>query len=116
MSENRYTLRPEEVFEHGRLPNIHPGELLREEFLVPLGMTAYQLAKGIGVEQKRISEILNGKLGISADTALRLARFFGTSAELWMNLQARYELKEAEEQLRETLERIRPRRAVPIAT
>jgi addiction module HigA family antidote len=115
MSEKRYTLRPEEVFEHGRLPNIHPGELLREEFLEPLGMTAYQLAKGIGVEQTRISEILHGKRGISADTALRLARFFGTSAELWMNLQSRYELKEAEEQLRETLERIPPRDPAPVS-
>jgi addiction module HigA family antidote len=109
MSATGYRLRPEEVFEHGRLPSVHPGEILREEFLEPLGMTAYQLAKGIGVEQTRISEILHGKRGISADTALRLARFFGTSAQMWMNLQARYELEEAEEALRETLAGIAPR-------
>jgi len=107
MSERTSDFDPEELFQHGRLPNIHP-EILREEFLEPLGMTAYQLAKGIGVEQTRISEILHGKRGISADTALRLARFFGTSAALWTNLQARYELEEAEQRLRNQLEAIRP--------
>lgn len=112
MGATRFRLRPEEVFEHGRLPSIHPGEILREEFLEPLGMTAYQLAKGIGVEQTRISEILHGKRGISADTALRLARFFGTSAQMWMNLQTRYELEEAEKALCETLARIEPRDSV----
>jgi antitoxin HigA-1 len=105
-------LRPEAVFEHGRLPSIHPGEILREEFLEPLGMTAYQLAKGIGVEQTRISEILHGKRGISADTALRLARYFGTSAQMWMNVQSRYELEEAEAALGEALMQIQPREAV----
>jgi len=113
MSATKFRLRPEEVFEHGRLPSIHPGEILREEFLEPLGMTAYQLAKGIGVEQTRISEILHGKRGITADTALRLARFFGTSAQMWMNLQTRYELEEAEEALGETLTRIEPREPLP---
>lgn len=112
MSATRYRLRPEELFEHGRLPSIHPGEVLREEFLQPLGMSAYQLAKRIGVEQTRISEILHGKRGISADTALRLARFFGTSAQMWMNLQTRYELEAAEEALGETLTRIQPREPV----
>jgi addiction module HigA family antidote len=109
LSRRRHTFRDGEVFEHGRLPKVHPGDILREEFLEPLGLTAYQLAKAIGVEQTRVSEILHGKRGISADTALRLSRFFGTSAELWMGLQSQYELEEAGEGLRETLETIRPR-------
>jgi addiction module HigA family antidote len=115
MSEKRYSLRRDEVFEHGRLPSIHPGQILREEFLEPLGMTAYQLAKAIGVEQTRISEILHGTRGISADTALRLSRFFGTSAQMWMNLQSRYELEETEDRLRTRLEQIRPRDPEPVA-
>jgi addiction module HigA family antidote len=109
MNDRRFTLQPDEVFEYGRLPSIHPGEVLREEFLEPLGLTAYQLAKTIGVEQTRVSEILHGKRGITADTALRLARFFGTSAQMWMNLQSRYELEEAQHKLRTKLEEIRPR-------
>jgi addiction module HigA family antidote len=102
-------LQPQEVFEHGRLPPIHPGEILREEFLEPLGLTAYQLAKAIGVEQTRVSEILHGKRGITADTALRLARFFGTSAQMWMNLQSRFELEQTEEKLESKLAKIQPR-------
>jgi antitoxin HigA-1 len=109
MNERRFTLPPDEVFEYGRLPNIHPGQILREEFLEPLALTAYQLAKAIGVEQTRVSEILHGKRGITADTALRLARFFGTSARMWMNLQSRYELEETERKLQRKLEEIRPR-------
>jgi addiction module HigA family antidote len=109
MNEARFTLQSNEVFEWGRLPSIHPGEILREEFLEPLGLTAYQLAKAINVEQTRVSEILHGKRGITADTALRLARFFGTSAQMWMNLQSRYELEEAEGKLRSTLQEIQPR-------
>jgi antitoxin HigA-1 len=108
MSEKQSSFGPEEVFEHGRLPNIHPGEILREEFLEPLGLTAYQLAKGIGVEQTRVSEILHRKRGISADTALRLARFFGTSAQLWLNLQTRYELEERRNEVGSEIEKIKP--------
>jgi addiction module HigA family antidote len=115
MKEKRFHLRPEEVYEHGRLPSIHPGRILREEFLEPLGMTAYQLAKALGVEQTRISEILHGTRGISADTALRLSRFFGTSAQMWMNLQSRYELEEAEDRLGSRLDQIRPRDPEPVA-
>src|SRR5947207_3417571 len=99
MNETRFTLQPQAVFEHGRLPSIHPGEILQEEFLEPLGLTAYQLAKAIGVEQTRVSAILHRKRGITADTALRLSRFFGTSAQMWMNLQSRYELEKAEGKL-----------------
>src|SRR5438105_3770458 len=106
MNERRFTLQPQKVFEHGRLQSVHPGEILREEFLEPLGLTAYQLAKAIGVEQTRVSEILHGKRGITADTALRLARFFGTSAQMWMNLQSRFELEEAEGRLQNKLAQI----------
>src|SRR5437764_11181798 len=109
MNPRRFTLPADEVFAHGRLPSIHPGDILREEFLEPLGLTAYQLAKAIGVEQTRVSEILHGKRGITADTALRLARFFGTSAQMWMNLQSRFELEEAEGKLENKLAQIQPR-------
>jgi addiction module HigA family antidote len=72
---------------------IHPGEVLREEFLVPLRLTAYALSKAIGVPQTRISEIVHERRSVSADTAVRLGRFFRTSPEFWMNLQARYDLE-----------------------
>ncbi len=75
------------------MPPIHPGEVLREEFLVPLHVTAYALAKAIGVPQTRIAEIVHERRSISADTAVRLGRFFRTSPEFWMNLQARYDLE-----------------------
>jgi len=76
-----------------KLPPIHPGEILAEDFLAGLGITQYRLAKGIGVPPRRINEIVHGKRGITADTALRLARFFGTSAEFWLNLQSHYDLE-----------------------
>jgi addiction module HigA family antidote len=75
------------------MPPIHPGEILREEFLTPLSLTAYAVAKAIGVPQTRISEIIHERRAISADTAVRLGRFFRTSPEFWMNLQARYDLE-----------------------
>ncbi len=76
-----------------KLPPIHPGEVLLEDFLLPLGVSQYRLAKDIAVPPRRVNEIVHGLRGISADTALRLARYFGTSAELWMNLQSRYDLE-----------------------
>lgn len=79
-----------------RLPNIHPGEVLREEFLIPMGITQYRLAKEIAVPEARISAICNGKRAITADTAVRLARFFGTSAGFWLGLQADYDTEEIE--------------------
>ena len=79
-----------------RLPNVHPGEILEEEFLTPLGITPYRISKEIGVPQTRIAAILAGKRGITADTALRLARFLGTTPQFWLNLQARYDLEEAQ--------------------
>ena len=79
-----------------RLPNIHPGEILQYEFLEPYRITPYRLSKDIGVPQTRVAEIIAGRRGISADTALRLARYFGTSAEFWLNLQVAYDLRDAE--------------------
>jgi addiction module HigA family antidote len=80
----------------GRLPPLHPGEVLREEFLEPLGMSAYALAKALRVPVNRITAILAGERAISADTALRLARFFGTTPEFWINLQGAYDLELAQ--------------------
>ncbi len=73
----------------------HPGEMLAEEFLKPLGLSASQLAEAIGVPQNRLTEIIRGRRGVSADTALRLGRYFGTSAEVWTNMQAAYDLSVA---------------------
>jgi len=78
-----------------RLPNIHPGEVLLEEFLTPMGISQNALARAIGVPPRRINEIVLGKRAISADTALRLAKTFGTSESFWMGLQADYDLEEA---------------------
>jgi antitoxin HigA-1 len=72
---------------------IHPGEILEEEFLKPMDISQYRLAVDTGVPPRRINEIVHGKRGISADTALRLALYFGTSAEFWMNLQSKYDLE-----------------------
>lgn len=77
------------------IPPIHPGETLREDWLGPLGVGPYELAKSIGVPVNRVTEILAGKRAISADTALRLGRYFGTDAQSWINLQARYDLETA---------------------
>ena len=73
--------------------NIHPGEILKHEFLLPLKITSYRLSKEIHVPVPRVNDIINEKRGISADTALRLAKFFGNSAQFWMNLQDRYEIR-----------------------
>lgn len=89
-----------------RLPNIHPGEILRLEFLEPLDITPYRLSKDIGVPQTRISEILSEKRSITADTALRLSKYFGNSAQFWMNLQAQYDLRQAQEENREIYDHI----------
>ena len=82
-----------------RLAPIHPGEILMEEFLIPMGLSQYRLAKDTSVPPRRINEIVHGKRGISADTALRLARFFGTSERFWLNLQTRYELEVEKDRL-----------------
>ena len=79
-----------------RLAPVHPGEILLEEFIKPLGLTQYRVAKDIGVPALRISQIVRGQRSITADTALRLARYFGTSANVWLHMQARYDLEVAE--------------------
>ena len=86
------------------LDPIHPGEILLEEFLNPLGISQYRLAKEISVPPRRINEIVHGKRGISADTALRLSRFFGTSERFWLNLQLRFDLETEKERLHGILE------------
>lgn len=77
-----------------QLKNIHPGEVLQEEFLVPFGISAYKLAKDIGIPQTRVSEILRGNRRITADTALRLSKYFGNSAKFWLGLQDDFDLEE----------------------
>ena len=86
------------------LPPVHPGEILQADFLVPHNITRYRLAKSIGVPQRRIDEICSGKRSITIDTALRLARFFGTDAQSWLNLQTHYDLECAEEALAERIQ------------
>jgi len=85
------------------LASIHPGEILMEEFLKPLDISQYKLAKDINVPARRINEIVLGKRGVTADTALRLATFFGTSAEFWLGLQSQYDLDVTADQLGERL-------------
>ena len=86
------------------LDPIHPGEILLEEFLEPMELSQYRLAKGLSVPPRRINEIVHGKRRITADTALRLARFFGTSESLWLNLQSRYDLEVERDRLGPALE------------
>jgi antitoxin HigA-1 len=86
------------------LPPIHPGEVLLEEFLKPLGISQYQLAKDISVPARRINEIVHGKRAVSADTALRLARYFSLSERYWLNLQAHYDLEIQKDRLANRLE------------
>ena len=90
-----------------RLKNVHPGEILQKDFLEPLNITAYMLAKRIMVDQTRISQLIKGKRRISADTALRLSIFFDMSAEFWLNAQARYDLVE-EKNKKEVYSNIKP--------
>jgi addiction module HigA family antidote len=92
-----------------RIGSIHPGAILRADFLEPLELTAYRLAKDLGMKETAVGEILHGKRGITAATALRLARYFGTSAEFWLNLQAAYELDEERARMADRLEAIEPR-------
>lgn len=87
---------------------IHPGEVLLDEFLEPLGVTQHRLAISIGVPPRRINEIVHGKRRITADTALRLARYFGTTDRFWLNLQTRFDLEVQKDHLGSTLDGIRP--------
>lgn len=88
-----------------KLPPIHPGEILLEEFLKPMSLSQYRLAKDIGVPARRINEIVHGQRAISADTALRLARFFDMSERFWLNLQVRYDLEVEKDRLGDRLDR-----------
>lgn len=87
------------------LEPIHPGEILLEEFLKPMGISQYQLAKDINVDPRRINAIVHGKRAITADTALRLSRYFGTSERFWLNLQAHYDLEVQKDELGDRLEK-----------
>jgi len=88
-----------------KMAPVHPGEILLEDFMKPLGITQYRLAKEMNVYPRKVNEIVQDKRAITADTALRLARFFGTSPEVWMNLQAHYDLELARDDLDEQVER-----------
>jgi len=90
------------------MPPVHPGEVLLLEFLEPLDVTQHRLAVAIGVPPRRINEIVHGKRRISADTALRLSRYFGTTERFWLNLQGRYDLEIERDRLTETLQQIQP--------
>ena len=87
-----------------KLPPIHPGEVLLEEFMNPMAITQYRLSKDIGVHPRRINQIVHGNRAVTADTALRLARYFGTSERFWMNLQSRYDLEVEKDRLGNRLE------------
>ena len=90
--------------EEEKLPPIHPGEILLEEFLAPMGISQYRLAKDISVPARRINEIVHGKRAITPDTALRLSRYFSLSERFWLNLQSRYDLEIEKDRLAERLE------------
>ena len=93
-----------------KLPPIHPGEQLREEFMIPLGLSSNALARALNVTPARINEIVRERRGITADTALRLARFFNTSHQFWLNLQSNYDVQCAEDAAGRAIARIRPLR------
>jgi addiction module HigA family antidote len=89
-----------------RLRNIHPGEVLAEEFLKPMGISAYRLAKETGIPQTRLSQIIKAKRRVTADTALRLSRYFGTTAQFWLGLQDDYDLEEEQNRIGDELSKI----------
>jgi addiction module HigA family antidote len=88
------------------LKNIHPGEVLKEEFLEPMGISVYRLSKETGLLQTRLSQIIRGERGISAETALKLGKFFGVPAEFWMNLQTLHDIEEAQKRYKKDIESI----------
>ena len=90
-----------------KLPNIHPGEILKEEFLIPLDISAYKLSKDLGIPQTRTSEILKGNRKITADTALRLSQYFGTTAKFWLGLQDDYDIEKEKSVKSKELESIK---------
>jgi addiction module HigA family antidote len=90
------------------LPPVHPGEILREEFLKPMGLSAGRVARATGVPRTRIERLANEQVDLTPDTALRLAKYFGTTAEFWMNLESRYALEHAADAIGDALDRIQP--------
>ena len=88
------------------LKNIHPGEVLREEFLIPMGISVYRLSKETGLSQTRLSQIIKGERSITAETAVKLGKFFGVAPEFWMNLQSLYDIEEAQKQYKKELKSI----------
>ena len=99
-----------------RLDNIHPGEILQEEFLIPMKISAYRLSKDTEIPQTRISQIIKGNRRITADTALRLSSYFGNTAKFWLGLQADYDIEEEKESRMEILRKISEKRKARIAT
>jgi addiction module HigA family antidote len=93
-----------------RLPPVHPGEVLREEFLVPMSLSPYAVAQACGVPRTRIERLAREETPVTADTALRLARYFGTTAEFWMGLQMQHDLERADDAAAVALRKIKPRR------
>jgi addiction module HigA family antidote len=91
-----------------RIAPIHPGEILQEDFLIPMNVSAYRLAKETYMDQTRVSEILKGKRSVTIDTALRLAKFFGTTPEFWVNIQTQYDKETKEDEIADELSRIHP--------
>lgn len=94
-----------DVASRRRLAPVHPGEILREEFLTPLALSVYRLARAIGVSRPRLNDVVLGRRRVTVDTALRLGRYFGTTPEFWLNLQTRYDLDVAERTVRREIER-----------
>ena len=107
----RETPKFEDLASPAKLRPIHPGEILDEDFLQPMGITKYALAKAIGVDATRIHSIVLGTRSITAETAMLLSRFFGNSAKFWMGLQSQYDLERAEDDLSERLDSVVPHRA-----
>ncbi len=100
-----------------KLPPIHPGEILWEEFMEPLGLNQRKLAEALGVNATRINRIIRGKSAITADTALRLGRYFGTTPQLWLNMQTRYDLEKAKDESETKIkETVRPRPKTDVST
>ncbi len=109
---DRETVDFSDVASGKRLPPVHPGELLRDEYLVPLGLSVYRLARELKIPRPRLNDIVLGRRSVTIDTAFRLGRYFGTTPGLWINLQTRYDLEVAERKLRVEIEReIMPRAA-----
>src|SRR2546428_5887103 len=101
----RLSITIERIMKNKMLADITPGEILQEDFLKPLGLSQYRLAKDIGVPPRRINEIVKGQRAITADTALRLGRYFGMSPEFWLNLQTHYDLEQEQERLSKRLDK-----------